>query len=59
MEEAENIYYEASKKPINEKELNKLEKNLVESQKLLSRFKKSSICFSLKPNLLRTSTNSF
>jgi len=40
MEEAENIYYEASKKPINEKELNKLEKNLVESQKLLSRFNK-------------------
>jgi hypothetical protein len=40
MEEAENDYYEASKKPINEKELNKLEKNLVESQKLLSRFNK-------------------
>jgi hypothetical protein len=40
MEEAENDYYEASKKPISEKELSKLEKNLIDTQKLVSRFNK-------------------
>lgn len=40
IQEAEDNYYQASKKPINEKELTKLEKNLINSQELLSRFNK-------------------
>lgn len=38
VEEAENNYYEASRKPISEKELIVLEKNLEESKKILHRF---------------------
>lgn len=40
IEEAENNYYQASQNPINEKELNKLEKNLIDTHKLLERFNK-------------------
>jgi hypothetical protein len=40
IQEAEDTYYEASRNPINEKELTKLEKNLINSQKLLERFNK-------------------
>ena len=40
IQEAEDNYYQASQKPINEKELTKLEKNLINSQELLSRFNK-------------------
>jgi hypothetical protein len=38
--EAEDLYFEASQKPINQKELTKLEKNLINSQDLLKRFNK-------------------
>ena len=40
IQEAEDNYYQASQKPINEKELTKLEKNLINSQELLPRFNK-------------------
>ena len=38
--EAEDLYFEASQKPINQKELTKLEENLINSQNLLKRFNK-------------------